>query len=100
MLATSFGRFRIISIIEGISFLTLLFIAMPLKYNFGMPVFVKYNGMAHGVLFVLYVLMLIEVAMKDNWKFSFLFTGFCASLFPFATFVFNRYMIKHVYRKK
>ena len=56
---TSVGRLRLAGITEGISFLVLLFIAMPLKYWAGMPLAVKYTGWAHGVLFVLYGICLI-----------------------------------------
>lgn len=48
--------FKWISILEGISFLLLLFIAMPLKYLFEMPEMVKQVGMAHGILFIAYVI--------------------------------------------
>jgi integral membrane protein len=49
---------RILGNIEGVSYLLLLFIAMPMKYYFGMPMAVKIVGMAHGVLFVAYCLLL------------------------------------------
>jgi integral membrane protein len=48
-------RFRMIGIAEGISFLVLLIIAMPLKYFYNQPLAVKYVGWAHGALFVAYI---------------------------------------------
>ena len=51
----SVNRFRIIAVLEGWSYVLLLFIAMPLKYMFDMPLFVKYLGWAHGALFVAYM---------------------------------------------
>src|SRR5690606_19075252 len=63
-------RFRAISITEGISLLVLLFIAMPLKYGFDMPGMVKYVGWAHGLLFILYVLMLFPTQRSLNWSFT------------------------------
>ena len=62
MLNDTFSRFRLISFIEGISFLILVFIAMPLKYLAGIPLAVKIVGMAHGVLFILFFIALILVA--------------------------------------
>ena len=54
MLKTPLGRFRAVALAEGLSFVVLLFIAMPLKYALGLPLAVKYVGWAHGLLFVLY----------------------------------------------
>jgi integral membrane protein len=53
--ATPIGRFRIVAFWEGISYLLLLFVAMPLKYGLGMDMAVRVVGMAHGVLFIAYV---------------------------------------------
>ena len=50
----TFSRFRLISFVEGISYLLLVFIAMPLKYMFDYPLAVKIVGMGHGVLFILF----------------------------------------------
>nr|MBJ6878079.1 DUF3817 domain-containing protein [Vibrio cholerae] len=55
MLSTPIGRLRAIGLIEGISFLLLLFVAMPLKYFAGFATAVKITGMAHGVLFILFI---------------------------------------------
>ena len=52
---TPVGRFRIVAFWEGISYLLLLFVAMPLKYGLGMDMAVRVVGMAHGVLFIAYV---------------------------------------------
>ena len=78
--------FRYTAIVEGISYITLLFIAMPLKYAYGYPLAVKVVGMAHGVLFILFIFLLMSAAQK--YKFSLLFTAvlFLASLLPFGTF--------------
>jgi integral membrane protein len=53
-------RFRLVATLEGISFLVLLFVAMPLKYFAGMPKAVSVVGMAHGLLFVAYMYLLYE----------------------------------------
>ena len=49
---------RVVGLLEGLSFLLLLFIAMPMKYMFDNPVLVKYVGMGHGVLFILFLIVL------------------------------------------
>lgn len=78
--------FKIISTLEAISFLLLLFIAMPLKYLFGHPEMVKVVGMGHGVLFVLYVIGAYYLYEKLNWSFKILvITVFC-SVLPFGPF--------------
>lgn len=83
------GRFRVIALLEGLSFLVLLFIAMPLKYWAGMPLLVKWVGWAHGLLFVLYVLSLLEVSLKLGWSWLTTAFAFVASLLPFGTFVLD-----------
>lgn len=82
----SIALFRKIAVAEGISFLLLLFIAMPLKYAAGMPLLVKYAGWAHGLLFVLYTAFFIMVWTEVKWKFSKAAMIFMASLLPFAPF--------------
>ncbi|KIM10818.1 MAG: membrane protein [Sulfuricurvum sp. PC08-66] len=81
------GYFRLIGFIEGISYLVLLFIAMPLKYWAGYALAVSIVGMAHGVLFVLFMVILAVAAFKH--RFGVFESGFffAASLVPFGTFV-------------
>lgn len=87
---TPLGRFRLIAITEGISYLVLLFIAMPLKYWGGFSSAVTYTGWVHGLLFILYILTLISAAVNGNWSFKKSFLAFLASLVPFATFVLDK----------
>ena len=89
MLKTPLERFRAIALLEGLSFVLLLFIAMPLKYLAGMPLAVKIVGMAHGVLFVAYLPALLEVAFTHRWSLLRVVAAFGASLVPFGTFVFD-----------
>ncbi|WP_194775637.1 DUF3817 domain-containing protein [Pararhodonellum marinum] len=91
------ARFRGISIAEGISFLVLLFIAMPLKYTMDMPDAVKYVGWAHGILFVLYVYILFPTSKKLSWSFRKTLVGLIAALLPFGPFLFDR-KLKEEYR--
>ena len=57
---------RLVGLLEGISFLLLLFIAMPVKYMMDNPILVKYIGMGLGVLFVLFLVVLFAVCEKQN----------------------------------
>ena len=81
---------RILGNVEGVSYLLLLFIAMPLKYAYDMPMAVKITGMAHGVLFVAYCMVLALCMKKFSWKLSFGVYLFIATLIPFGTFVTDR----------
>ncbi|ARS34225.1 DUF3817 domain-containing protein [Pontibacter actiniarum] len=87
---TPISRLRLVGTLEGISYLLLLGIAMPLKYMFDMPAMVKYTGWAHGLLFVLYILALLHVTLAHNWGFKKLAAGFVASLLPFGPFIFDK----------
>ncbi|MFP2926455.1 DUF3817 domain-containing protein [Pyxidicoccus sp. 3LG] len=89
MLTTNLGRFRAVALAEGLSFVVLLFIAMPLKYLAGMPLGVKFVGWAHGLLFVLYVFSLLDVAIACRWSLLRVGAAFIASLLPFGTFVLD-----------
>ena len=81
---------RILGNVEGVSYLLLLFIAMPLKYAYDMPMAVKITGMAHGVLFVAYCMVLALCMKKFSWKLGFVVYLFIATLIPFGTFVTDR----------
>ncbi|MFT2009493.1 DUF3817 domain-containing protein [Pontibacter sp. 13R65] len=86
---TVIGRLRAIGILEGISFLLLLGIAMPLKYMAGIPEAVKFVGWAHGVLFVLYIGAVAQAAMDHNWSLKKIAISLFASLLPFGPFLID-----------
>lgn len=94
LLSNSLGRLRVVALMEGVSFLVLLGIAMPLKYAAGRPEAVKYVGMAHGVLFVLYVLLLLGVALERGWSARKIMLAFGASVVPFGTFWADRKLFR------
>ena len=94
----TFSRFRIISIIEGLSYLLLVFIAMPLKYMFDYPMAVKIVGMSHGVLFILFFLALVMAMNKYKWKFLG-FQLFVYSLIPFGFILIERIIMKSPAKK-
>jgi integral membrane protein len=78
--------FRAISLIEGLSWLLLLFIAMPLKYALGRPEAVAILGRVHGLLFVLFVAALGRLAVDGTWNLAQLTRAFVSSLVPFGAF--------------
>ena len=84
--------FRMIALTEGISFLTLLFIAMPMKYFMGMPEVVRVVGTIHGVLFLLYVGLLAMLHFRQRWSFIFSLYALIASVIPFGTFMLDKYL--------
>jgi integral membrane protein len=85
---------RLLGNIEGISYLLLLGIAMPMKYFLGFPMAVKIVGMAHGVLFIAYCLLLALQMRANKWKLLFGIYLFVATLIPFGTFVTDRKLAK------
>ena len=84
---TTLGRFRLLSLSEGVSFLVLLGVAMPLKYFAGFPEVVEVVGMMHGVLFILYLLAALNLVIAERWSFLWLGKAFVAAVLPFGPFV-------------
>ena len=67
-LSNTLGRLRLTGLVEGLSFIILLAIAMPLKYFAGKPQMVSIVGMAHGVLFVLYIVLTVSAKFQYAWS--------------------------------
>ena len=86
MLSTPLGRFRVIALIEGVSYLVLLLIAMPIKYAAGDPRPVWYVGLTHGVLFTLYCLAGIHVWVDRKWSLGRVGYFVLMSIVPGGTF--------------
>lgn len=89
MLRTPVGRLRVIAFVEGLSYLLLLGVAMPLKYFAGMPGPVKAVGWAHGLLFVLYLLSAAEATLARRWRLAMILGVLAAAFVPFGTFVLD-----------
>lgn len=94
MLRTSIGRFRITAFLEGVSFILILAVSMPLKYLYDMPEPNQVIGMAHGLLFVLYCFQALALTIENKWPFKVLFILFIASILPFGTFYFVPRVLK------
>ena len=89
MLKTSIGRLRVIGIVEGISFLLLLGVAMPLKYMADKPMAVSIVGMAHGILFIVLCVALELVRREHRWPLKRAAMVFVAALIPFGPFIID-----------
>ena len=83
---TNLGRLRLVALLEGISFLVVLGITMPLKYIFGIASPNYYVGMAHGILFIAYLLLVLIVSQEYRWSLKSIFLASLASIVPFGTF--------------
>lgn len=92
--ASSIKIYKIVSTLEAISFLLLLLIAMPLKYIWDLPQMVQIVGMAHGILFVLYVIGSYYMYEILNWKLKTLLLAILCSVIPFGPFYIERKMLK------
>lgn len=93
MFKNALESFRLVAFLEGCSFLLLGF-TMILKYKYAMPGPNYVVGMAHGVLFILYVALLLNVAFKRKWTFLKVVLSFLASLFPFGTFIADKKLFR------
>jgi integral membrane protein len=86
LLTTTLGRLRVIGFLEGVSFLVLLGVAMPLKYYWDKPEAVTVVGMAHGVLFLAYIGATLQAWLEYDWTWRRAALVTAASLVPFGTF--------------
>ena len=93
LFTTNVGRFKLVADMEGISFLVLLLIAMPLKYVWGQPWLVQNIGMVHGLLFILYILGIFQNREELGWDGKKSALAAFLSVVPFGTFYVTRKMI-------
>ena len=82
--------------LEGLSFLLLLGLALPLRHYFDLVEPVRYIGMAHGVLFIAYVVVLMSTAAKVKMPLWGMPGGVIAAFLPFGPFIFDRMLKKAV----
>ena len=84
---TSIGRLRNLGLLEGVSLLILVFIAVPLKYIFEEPTGTKIMGPIHGALFLLFIFNALSVGVEQNWSFKHTtWKVLLACIIPFGTF--------------
>jgi integral membrane protein len=91
---SSVGRLRIIGLVEGVSFLMLMGVAMPLKYLAGMPEAVKWTGWIHGILFIALCLAILQALLERRISFLKSVMTFIAALLPFGPFLMDRSLAK------
>ena len=94
-MSKTFNWFRKIGIAEGISFIVLLGLAMPLKYYAGFPIAVTIVGSLHGILFIVFMVLAWEVKNEPvitQWKKKFAWLAICfiAAILPFGTFILDK----------
>jgi integral membrane protein len=82
-------QLRLVALLEGTSFLVLLFIAMPLKYLAGLPLAVRIVGSVHGVLFLMFMAVLYRAGTARGWPLRRWLIAFGSSVVPFGTFMFD-----------
>ena len=88
------NAFRTLSLIEGLSLLFLLFVAMPAKYQFNITGIVPIAGMTHGCLWLSYVVLSLLVSHQQKWSVGFWLSTLFASIIPFACFVLDKQLKK------
>ena len=88
--------FRLITLLEGSSYLLLLFIAVPLKYLVGDESYVKLLGMPHGVLFILYIVFAFVFQKKMKWSLIKFLIILVASVVPFGTFYIDKKYLRKI----
>ena len=82
--------FRIVSLLEGVSYILLLFVATPIKYLQGNPEYVKLLGMPHGILFMLYIVLAFVIQKEMKWNNKTLGIVLLCSIIPFGTFYMDK----------
>ena len=87
--------FRIVSFLEGVSYLLLLFIATPVKYFGGDESYVKMLGMPHGILFMVYIILAFMLKPEEKWDSKTFRIVLLASIIPFGTFYVDRKFLQN-----
>lgn len=93
------NSFRIVALLEGLSYILLLFIATPIKYLGNDPQYVKLLGMPHGLLFIAYLAFAIFLRPDFKWNNKQFFIVLIASVIPFGTFYIDTVYLKNTARK-
>lgn len=93
-ITTKLGRLRLTGLLEGISLLVLLGIAVPMKYFYHDASLVKTMGPIHGLLFLFFVLNTMSVGIEYKWKFSATtWKVLIACMIPFGTFYIDKQIL-------
>ncbi|CAM2065109.1 DUF3817 domain-containing protein [Sulfidibacter corallicola] len=86
LFTTTLGQFRIVSFSEGVSYILLMAIAVPVKYMADEPILVRILGPIHGFLFIAFMVFLGKTAVELRWRMGRVLIAFIASLLPLGAF--------------
>ena len=78
--------FRLVALLEGVSYILLMTVGLYFKYQLGDPTYVKLLGMPHGILFVSYIVFAFLIKENENWGIKDFGIVLLASILPFGTF--------------
>jgi integral membrane protein len=95
-MVTALRQLRLVALLEGTSFLALLFIAMPLKYLADLPIAVRIVGSVHGGLFLMFLAVLYRAGSARGWPYRRWLIAFVSSVVPFGTFMFDRSLRREI----
>ncbi|MCA0132766.1 DUF3817 domain-containing protein [Winogradskyella alexanderae] len=87
--------FRLVALLEGLSYILLLFVAVPIKYLLDDPQYVKLLGMPHGLFFIAYIVLAIMVSTDMKWSNRTMFIIMLASIIPFGTFYIDKKYLRN-----
>ena len=82
--------FRIVALLEGVSYILLMTFGLYYKYQLNNDIYVKLLGMPHGILFILYIVLAFLLRKQENWNFIEFAIILFASLIPFGTFYIDK----------
>lgn len=85
--------FRVTGALEAFSYLVLLLIAMPLKYVWHLPIYVRWVGSFHGAFFVLFSIAVALAAYQKKWSIKVTLLAFFSSFVPLGPFIFEHYYL-------
>ena len=87
--------FKVIAILEGISSILLFFVAVPMKYILNNKQFIRPFGMAHGVLFSIFIIITFIFAIIYKWNFKKIIIVFVCAIIPCGTFYVDAKYLKN-----
>ncbi len=89
-------RYRVMAWVTGVLLLVLVFVAMPMKYLGDDERLVQVVGVAHGWLYMLYLVAAFMLANKLRWPLGKTLLLLVAGTIPFMSFVAERRVVREV----
>ena len=86
-------NFRVVAVAEATSFVALL-VATYIKYGEGEPVGVQILGPLHGLLFIAYVLLALNLAPRAGWSARTTGMVLVGAVLPFGGYVVDRWLAR------